>query len=74
MISIIEQFVLSPWQSPNICAPFQILIIHQILDFAVSNVYYTSPGTDARDGFGRQLNQYPMDRNLTFKPFMSQGQ
>nr|XP_045602514.1 uncharacterized protein LOC123760774 [Procambarus clarkii] len=52
----------------------QIYIVQEIINFVVLNKYYpTLTATVGRDGFGKLKNQYPMDKNLTFVPLMTQG-
>ncbi|KAK8728463.1 hypothetical protein OTU49_017474, partial [Cherax quadricarinatus] len=62
----------------NIVSGFNVnctmYIVEEILNFKITNNYLPTSGpTGGRPGFGKLKNQYPMDKNLSFIPFMTQG-
>ncbi|XP_069977559.1 polycystin family receptor for egg jelly [Penaeus vannamei] len=62
----------------NVVSGFEVYctvtIVEEIIDFAIINKYYpTLTSLVGSAGFGSMKNQYPMDKNLTFAPTMTQG-
>ncbi|XP_071550540.1 polycystin-1-like [Panulirus ornatus] len=52
----------------------EVLIVEKIHDFTIVNKYFpTLTSTEARNGFGKLKNQYPLDKNLSFFPEMTNG-
>lgn len=54
----------------------QVKIVEEIVGLKVATKYFPSmdsPISDVRDGYGSLLNQYPINKNLSFFPTMDRG-
>uniref|UniRef100_A0A0P4W127 PKD/REJ-like domain-containing protein n=2 Tax=Scylla olivacea TaxID=85551 RepID=A0A0P4W127_SCYOL len=50
----------------------QVKIVEEIVGFEIHPKYISSLGSE-RDGYGRTRNQYPLTKNVSFFPHMTQG-